>query len=120
MIDTKFYTLKSGNKRRFFINVLSNYYEQMEDIVCFNPAEPRTEEDKHLKEYHLRETTVFVNDESEKNQNIATITAWGETREDLEKKVMTAKTLLEKLGGEELIEKDILFRRIKNANIQVF
>ena len=109
MIDTKFYTLKSGKKKEFFNNVLTNYRDQREDIVCFNPAEPETDEDKYLKEYHVRATTVFINDyDQSKTRNAVTITAWGETRKDLEEKVRAAKSLLEKLGEEELIERDIL------------
>ena len=111
MIDTKFYELKSRNKRRFFGNVLTNYHDQREDIVCFNPAEPQTDRDKHFKEYHVRATTVFINDDESETRNVVTITAWGETRKDLEEKVRAAKSLLEKLGEEELIERDILSRK---------
>jgi hypothetical protein len=117
MIDTKFYELKSRNKRRFFSNALSKYHDQREDIVCFNPAEPQTDSDKHNKEYHIRATTVFINDYNEsENPIVATITTWGETREDLEEKVKAAKTLLEKLGEEELIERDILSGKLNKTN----
>jgi len=111
MIDTKFYKLKSKDKRMFFNNVLSKYHDQRKDIVCLNPGQPETDEDKYLKRYHVMATTVCINNYPEpktKNNIVTTITTWGETREDLEEKVKAAKTLLEKLGGEELIERDIL------------
>ena len=104
MIDTKFYTLKSGKKKEFFNNVLSNYHDQREDIVCFDPK------DDNYYLYHVFGTTVFINDSPKPKTRdiVTTITAWGETEEDLEEKVRAAKILLEKLGEEELIERDIL------------
>ena len=103
MIDTKFYMLKSGKKKEFFNNVLTNYHDQREDIVLFDRA------DDNYYLYHVFETTVFINDSPKlKTRDIVTtITVWGETEKDLEEKVKDAKTLLEKLGEEELIEKDI-------------
>jgi hypothetical protein len=108
MIDTEFYILKSGKKKEFFNNVLSGYHNQRENIVCFNPGQPETEEDKYIKQYQILNTTVFINYYDGSENPAAAITAWGETKEDLKEKVRTAKTLLEKLGGEKLIEKDIL------------
>ena len=111
MIDTKFYTLKSGNKKEFFNNVIKNYHNQRGDICSFSDP---TDANYYL--YHVFETTVFINNDpipktrdivTATRNTVATITVWGKTEKDLEEKVRATKTLLEKLGGEELIERDI-------------
>lgn len=113
MIETKLYRLKSGNKKEFFTNVLKNHNYHREKIVCFNMGEPKTNIDMHNKEYHVLDTTVFVNNYNSLKDpllattTVATITAGGNTKKDCREKIRIAKTLLEKLGGEKLLKKDI-------------
>lgn len=100
-IDTKFYrTEKDEEQGSFYSRLLTRFGDyQGREIVCFNCGQPETEKDHWTKEYHVLDTTVYVN--KKPSAKAATITGRPEAIEE-------AKSFLERITEMELHEVDVL------------